>query len=200
MSGITIATPYADRGLLYVSSGFVADKRRPLYAIRPKARGDISLAAGETSNAAIAWSNPTAAPYNPTTLVYQGRLYVLYDRGLLSAFDTRTGKPLFEQQKLPEGKHFTASPWAYDGHVFCLNEDGVTFVLRAGDKFDLLHTNKLAGSAPSPGTSTSWKRLSIRQKDQNKNRPALPSTIPFPPLPCHSNGLPTFHRCPTLQP
>jgi outer membrane protein assembly factor BamB len=145
MSGITIATPYADRGLLYVSSGFVADKRRPLYAIRPKARGDISLAAGETSNAAIAWSNPTAAPYNPTTLVYQGRLYVLYDRGLLSAFDARTGKPLFEQQKLPEGKHFTASPWAYDGHVFCLNEDGVTFVLRAGDKFDLLHTNKLAG-------------------------------------------------------
>ena len=40
--------------------------------------------------------------------------------------------------------HFTASPWAYDGKVFCLNEDGVTFVLRAGDKFELLHTNKLA--------------------------------------------------------
>jgi outer membrane protein assembly factor BamB len=36
------------------------------------------------------------------------------------------------------------SPWAYDGKVFCLNEDGETFVLRAGDKFELLHTNKLA--------------------------------------------------------
>ena len=43
MSGITIATPYADHGLLYVSSGFVADKQRPLYAIRPDAKGDISL-------------------------------------------------------------------------------------------------------------------------------------------------------------
>ena len=83
MSGITIATPYADGGLLYVSSGFVADKQRPLYAIRPGATGDISLAPDQTSNSAIAWSKPTAAPYNPTTLVYQGRLYVLYDRGLL---------------------------------------------------------------------------------------------------------------------
>ena len=144
MSSITIATPYADRGLLYVSSGFVADKQRPLYAIRPGASGDISLAPEQTSNAAIAWSNPTAAPYNPTTLVYQGRLYVLYDRGLLAAFDSRTGKPLFEQQRLPDGKHFTASPWAHNGRVFCLNEDGVTFAVRAGDKFELLGTNKLA--------------------------------------------------------
>jgi outer membrane protein assembly factor BamB len=144
MSSITIATPYADRGLLYVSSGFVADKQRPLYAIRPGASGDISLASDQTSNSAIVWSNPTAAPYNPTTLVYEGRLYVLYDRGLLRTFDARTGKPLFEQQKLPDGNHFTASPWANDGRVFCLNEDGVTFVLRAGDKFELLYTNKLA--------------------------------------------------------
>ena len=29
--------------------------------------------------------------------------------------------------------------------MFCLNEDGVTFVVAAGDKFELLRTNKLAG-------------------------------------------------------
>ena len=39
---------------------------------------------------------------------------------------------------------FTASPWAAGGRVFCLNEDGVCYVLRAGDKFELLHTNRLA--------------------------------------------------------
>jgi len=144
MSSITIASPYADRGLLYVSSGFILDKQRPLYAIRPNASGDISLLPKQTSNAAIAWSNPTAAPYNPTTLVYEGRLYVLYDLGKLGAFDSRSGKPLFEPQRLPGGKHFTASPWAHNGRVFCLDEDGVTFVVRAGDKFELLGTNKLA--------------------------------------------------------
>lgn len=143
MSGITIATPYADNGLLYISSGFVASKQRPLYAIRPGASGDISLAKDETRNSAIAWSYPAAGPYNPTTLVYQGRLYVLYDRGMIAAFDAKTGKRLYEPQKLPEGKHFTASPWAYNGRIFCLNEDGVTFVVRAGEKFELLGTNKL---------------------------------------------------------
>ena len=30
------------------------------------------------------------------------------------------------------------------GKIFCLNEDGLCFVLRAGEKFELLHTNKLA--------------------------------------------------------
>jgi outer membrane protein assembly factor BamB len=143
MSGITVATPYADGGLLYVSSGFTMDRNRPLYAIRPGASGDVSLKPGETGNASIAWSRPTAAPYIPTTLVYDKRLYVLYDRATFSAFDSQTGKPLYEQQKLPERKNITSSPWAYNGRVFCLNEDGTTFVVRAGDKFEVLGTNRL---------------------------------------------------------
>jgi hypothetical protein len=64
--------------------------------------------------------------------------------GLLSACNAQTGEMLFDRERLPEGLHFTASPWAYHGQVFCLNEDGVTFVVRAGDRFELLYTNKLA--------------------------------------------------------
>jgi len=144
MSSITIATPYADGGLLYVSSGYVNDRHRPLYAIHPGGRGDISLKSGQISNEWIAWCNPMAAPYNPTTLLYGRHLYVLYDRGLFACFRPLTGEPVFDRQRLPEGYHFTASPWAYNGKVFCLNEDGVTFVIRADGKFELLHTNKLA--------------------------------------------------------
>jgi outer membrane protein assembly factor BamB len=143
MSSITIATPYAENGLLYVSSGYVGDRARPLYAIRPGASGDISLKPDETSNSSIAWSHPTAAPYNPTTLAYDGRLYVLYDRGLVSCHNAQTGALLYDKERLPNGFHFTSSPWAYNGKVFCLNEDGVAFVLRAGDKFELLRVNKL---------------------------------------------------------
>jgi outer membrane protein assembly factor BamB len=144
MSSITIGTPYADRGLLYVSSGFIMDRSRPVYAIRPGGSGDISLQPGQTNNSSIAWCQPLAAPYNPTTLVNDGRLYVLYDFGLLSAFNARTGELLYDRQKLPGGLHFTASPWAANDRVFCLNEDGVTFVVRAGDRFELLPANKLA--------------------------------------------------------
>jgi len=144
MSGIAIPTPFAGGGLLFVSSGYVGDKLRPLYAIHPGASGDITLKPGETNNEYIAWSNPVGGPYNPSPLFYEGRVYVLYDRGLVSGFDAKTGQVLYDRERLPEGFAFTSSPWAAGGRIFCLNEDGVCYVLRAGDKFELLRTNKLA--------------------------------------------------------
>jgi outer membrane protein assembly factor BamB len=149
MSKITIATPYAVDGLLYVTSGFVMDSQRPVYAIRPGAEGDISLVRGETSNRHIAWSQPRAAPYNPSTLVYAGRLYVLLDQGFLACYDARTGAEVFGRQRLDrDAGAFTASPWAYGGKVFCLSEDGDTFVVEAGagetgTSFKLVGVNRL---------------------------------------------------------
>jgi outer membrane protein assembly factor BamB len=163
MSSITIATPYADNGLLYVSSGYVLDNQRPLYAIRAGASGDISLEPGQTSNRFIAWCQSTAGPYNPTTLLYDGRVYVLYDRSMLGCFRAVTGEAVFERERIPQGRHFTASPWAYDGKVFCVNEDGVTFVFRAGDEFELLHTNELAEDDMCMATpATAGERLLLR--------------------------------------
>ena len=65
MSSIVIPTPFSKFGLLYIASGYVGDKTRPVFAIKPGASGDISLKADETNNAFIAWSQPAAAPYNP---------------------------------------------------------------------------------------------------------------------------------------
>jgi hypothetical protein len=50
----------------------------------------------------------------------------------------------FDKQRIPNGRAFTSSPWAYAGKVFCLNEYGETFVYEAGDEFKPLHTNVLA--------------------------------------------------------
>jgi outer membrane protein assembly factor BamB len=144
MSSIDIPTPCAGDGLLFVSSGYVGDKLRPLYAIHPGASGDITLKPGETNNQFIAWSNPVGGPYNPSPLFYEGHVYVLFDRGVVSCYDAKTGKVLYDRERLPEGFAFTSSAWAAGGRIFCLNENGVCYVLRAGDKFELLHTNKLA--------------------------------------------------------
>lgn len=144
MSSITIATPYSHDGLLYLSSGYVGDRNRPLYAIKPGASGDISVSSKKTSNQFIAWSNWKAAPYNPSTLLYQGQLYVLLDRGYLSAYNPGTGEEIYGKQRLPGSTGFTSSPWAYNGKIFCFNEDGGTNVIKAGSAFELLHTNQLA--------------------------------------------------------
>jgi outer membrane protein assembly factor BamB len=142
-SSITIATPYSAFGLLYVSSGYVMDEQKPIFAIRPGASGDISLADDQTRNEFIVWCQKQAAPYNPTTIVYGEYLYVLLDRGFLSCYEAKTGKLVYEPQRLPRGMAFTASPFAYGDKIFCLNEDGITFVVQAGPEFKLLGTNPL---------------------------------------------------------
>ena len=85
-----------------------------------------------------------ASPYNPSTLVVDGLLYVLLDMGFLTCYDARTGASVYGKQRLPQGRAFTSSPWAADGKIFCLNEYGETYVIRAGRQFELLHKNELA--------------------------------------------------------
>jgi outer membrane protein assembly factor BamB len=163
MSSITIAVPYVADGLLYVSSGYILDPVKALYAIRPGASGDITLPKGETSNEFIVWSSLFIAPYNPSTLVHKGRLFILYDRGLLSCFNAKTGEQYYDRQRLERGVAVTSSPWCYDGKVFCLNEDGLCCVVREGNEFELLHTNALAADDICLSTpAISGDRLLIR--------------------------------------
>ncbi len=145
MSSIVIPTPCAQSGLLYVCSGYVGDQNRPVFAIRPGASGDISLKAGETNNPYIAWYQKTAAPYNPSPLAYGDYFYVLFDFGFLSCRDAKSGKEIYAKQRinLDGTSGFTASPWAYGEKIFCLSEDGDTFVFQAGPEYKLVGKNSL---------------------------------------------------------
>jgi len=148
MSGVTVPTPFAADGLLYIASGCQHSSLRPVYAIRSCASGDISLPADATSNAHIAWCHRRAAPYVTSPLVYEGILYVLLDKGFLAAYDARTGEEVYAKQRFTTRKAaFTASPWAYDGKIFCLTETGETYVVEAGPEFLVLHVNRLDEAA-----------------------------------------------------
>ena len=68
---------------------------------------------------------------------------MLLDAGFLACYDATSGEEVYGKQRLGGRTGFTASPWAYGGRVFCLDEDGDTFVIRAGDEFELLRTNSL---------------------------------------------------------
>jgi outer membrane protein assembly factor BamB len=145
MSSISIPTPLERHGLLFISSGYVGDALRPAYAIRPGASGDISLKPGEASNQFIAWSAPTLAPYNPTPLVYGDYYYTLFDRGFFTCHDARTGKEIYGRQRIAvDASGFTTSPWAYNGRIFVMSEDGDTYVIEAGPQFKVLGKNSLS--------------------------------------------------------
>ena len=143
MSNLVIPSPFTSHGLVYITSGYVGDRHRPVYAVRPNAEGDISLAEGETSNESIAWYRPKAGPYNPSPIVHGDYYYTVHDRGFITCHDARSGKEVYGKTRLPRGSSFTSSPWAYNGKLFCLTEGGDTHVIRAGPEFELLHTNSL---------------------------------------------------------
>ena len=79
----------------------------------------------------------------PTPVVYDGFIYVLLDRGLISCYDTKTGKPVYTNERIGRGLSFTVSPWAYNETIFCLDEKGVTHKIQAGSEFKVTGTNEL---------------------------------------------------------
>jgi outer membrane protein assembly factor BamB len=144
MTGNVVPTPFSRHGLLYMSSGYPGAQVRPAYAIRPGAAGDITLKPGETSNQHVVWFQPQLGTYQTSALVYGDYYYTLLDRGLLLCHDAKTGKQMYGRQRIsPEAASFTASPWAYNGKVFVLSEDGDTFVIEAGPEFKVLGKNSL---------------------------------------------------------
>ena len=138
MSDIPIPSPFAYNGLLYVNGG----KGKPLFAIKPGATGDLTPAENGKQSEFVAWSQPRGGTYLPTEVAYDGALYALSETGILSSFDAKTGKVNY-RARIEGGGAFTSSPWAYNGKVFCLSEEGKTFVIAAGEKFELLHSNPL---------------------------------------------------------
>jgi outer membrane protein assembly factor BamB len=139
MAATPIPTPFAYEGLLYINGG----RGRPLFAIRPGATGDISLKENETSNEYVVWSQPRGGTYLPSSVAYQGAVYTLTETGILNRFDAKTGKQTYKTRIDPAATNFTTSPWAYNGKLFCLSEEGQTFVVSTGEQFQLSHINVL---------------------------------------------------------
>ncbi len=139
VSGGPIPMPFAYNGLLYVNGG----RGRPLYAVRPGASGDISLKSGEKSNPYVVWTEPRGGTYLATAVAYDGGLYSVTENGILSRYDAATGAVTYRTRIDPAATAFTSSPWAYNGKVFVLDEEGTTFVVAAGEKFGLERSNVL---------------------------------------------------------
>ena len=95
------------------------------------------------SNDFIVWSQPQAAPYNTSPIIYGDYYYTLLDRGYFTCHDARTGEEVYGQERIQVGAAFTSSPWAYDGKIFALSEDGDTYVIRAGPTFEVLGRSSL---------------------------------------------------------
>jgi outer membrane protein assembly factor BamB len=173
MSTSPIPSPFAYDGLLYVNGG----AGKALAAIKPGARGDLATADGAKLNDFVAWIQPKAGTYLPTELAYDGGLYVLSHTGILVRLDAKTGQQTYKT-RIGEGGDYTASPWGYGGKIFCLDEEGRTYVIRAGEKYELIGSNELGEMAlATPALvgdrvilRTQNRLYSIRNRPRNSGR------------------------------
>ncbi len=134
MTTNAIPSPLAADGVAYIMSGY---------------RGAMAVAVpldsrGEVAKDGVKWRYTKGTPYVPSPLLYDGRLYFTEaNTQLLTVLDAKTGKPLLERERLPRVGSFYASPVAAAGRLYFVDRDGTTAVLSAGDKPEVLATNKL---------------------------------------------------------
>jgi outer membrane protein assembly factor BamB len=152
-SKITAPTPILAGRLHLVASGRAPE--RPIFAVKPGSRGDLTLPKGETASDQIAWSKTGRGSYMPTPIYYRGLVYVLANNGVLDAYDVETGKEVYRQRLPLVGSGFSASPVAADGKIYLSNEDGEMLVVKAGSTFELLSTNSMGETVmATPALST----------------------------------------------
>lgn len=138
---IPVPTPLVTPSLIYITNAHGGQS--PIYAIRPDARGDITLREAESSNRYIAWSYLQGGAYMQTPLVYGEYLYVCRDNGVLSCFQARTGERIY-RERLGDGRSgFSASLVAGDGKIYATSEEGDIYVIAAGADFRILSVNAM---------------------------------------------------------
>ena len=129
-----IPTPVVAAGLVFCTSG----RAGPTLAIRPGGQGDVT-------DTHLAWTTSRGSPFVPSPLAYEGYLYTINDMvSIVTCFEAATGEVMWQQRlgrAIREG--FSTSPVVVDGKVFFTNDEGITFVLRAGPEAELLHTNDI---------------------------------------------------------
>jgi outer membrane protein assembly factor BamB len=129
-----IPTPVVGEDLVFTSSG----RAGPTFAIRPGGSGDVTATH-------VAWSTPKGSPFVPSGIVHDGLLYLVNDmQSVLTVYEARTGVLVYQGRLgVAQREGFSASPVVVNGELFFTNDDGETFVVRAGREFRLLHTNTL---------------------------------------------------------
>lgn len=125
-------------GLLVVGDQVVvgANRGNPYISFKAGGRGDVT---GKNE----LWTN-RLGPDVPTSTTDGTYVYVLKDNGTVNCLELKTGKPVYESQRIELGT-YSSSPLLADGKIYMINEEGTTTVIKAGPKFEVLGVSKLDG-------------------------------------------------------
>ena len=127
--GVT-PSPAVGEGMIFTSSGF---EEPTIRAIRLGGKGDVT-------QSHIAWEQKRGVPAIPSLLYVAPHLYTITRDNILHCLQASTGEIVWAK-RLPGA--YWASPVLADGRIHILSEDGLTLVLRPGEKYDEIARNSL---------------------------------------------------------
>jgi outer membrane protein assembly factor BamB len=107
-----------------------------LLAIRPGGRSDIT-----TTH--LAWKATRSLPYVCSPVYYDGHLYTVKNGGLASCYEAKTGRVIYQDERLNAPGDYYASLIAGGGKVLAISQRGVATVLGSGDRLEILAQNDL---------------------------------------------------------
>ena len=126
-----IHTPLVGKGLVIVTAGFPAKR---IIAIRPGEQPDDKR---------VAWEYAKGTGYVLSNILYGDHVYLSTDNGILTALNAETGEVVYEGGRPPKPTHFMGSAVAYNGMIAMTSQDGDTFLVKAGPKYELVRVNSV---------------------------------------------------------
>jgi outer membrane protein assembly factor BamB len=144
--------PVFGHGLIFCTGGFSSGE---VLAIRPGRKREVLDA--RSTNALpgmqlqVAWRAKRNAPKKPSLLLLEELLFGVEDNGTVTCWNALNGQTLWSENI---GGHYSASPLAAAGRVYCFSEEGKTTVFAAGRSFNKLAENQLGdGFMASPAVA-----------------------------------------------
>jgi len=110
-------------------------RERPLLVLKAGGRGDVTK-----SHVVWQFNNGPDVPSPVSDGTY---LYSINDRGIMYCLDLKTGGTVYGPERLRPAT-YSGSPVLADGKIYITDEDGMTTVVRAGPKFEMLAENDFA--------------------------------------------------------
>jgi outer membrane protein assembly factor BamB len=121
---------YAD-DVLFLTTGFPTYH---LMGIRPDGEGNVT-------DTHVLWhEKPRTSAYVPSPIAHGHYFFWVHDNGVAGCVEAKTGNRMWTQRL---GRHHSASPVSAGGNLYFPDDDGITYVFKAGPEFKLIAKNAL---------------------------------------------------------
>jgi outer membrane protein assembly factor BamB len=136
---------------------FMAEGKNSAFAVKAGGSGDVT-------DSHVLWKKTRGLPYVSSAIVYRGQYVMVKDGGMVTAYDAKTGRELYLQQRALAAGPYYASPVAANGHIYFTSlNDGVVTVIKAGsDKPQVAAKNPELGEKVAATPAIAGNTLYIR--------------------------------------